>query len=96
MQFLGCLFVLLFGVLLVIVAFLGSFINAVLSFFGLKNRVRYKSHAHSSYGSSQDADRSQERQQQGPGYSGSQNGSQPGGKIFQKDDSEYVDFEEIK
>lgn len=87
MHFLGCLFLLVLAVVMIGFAFLGTIINAILSLFGLNNRV--KSHTYNR--SSRQSDRqSASRQQSHQQSAGRQNQ-----KIFEKDDSEYVDFEEI-
>ena len=87
MHFLGCLFLLVLAVVMIGFAFLGTIINAILSLFGLNNRV--KSHTYNQ--SSRQSDRqSASRQQSHQQSAGRQNQ-----KIFETDDSEYVDFEEI-
>ena len=87
MHFLGCLFLLVLAVVMIGFAFLGTIINAILSLFGLNNRV--KSHTYNQ--SSRQSDRpSASRQQSHQQSAGRQNQ-----KSFEKDDSEYVDFEEI-
>ena len=87
MHFLGCLFLLVLAVVMIGFAFLGTIINAILSLFGLNNRV--KSHTYNQ--SSRQSDRQESSQQQ----SQQQSAGRQNQKIFEKDDSEYVDFEEI-
>lgn len=89
MQFLGCLFALILGLIFVAVAFLGSIVNSILSILGLKKRVRQSAGFRDGYAS-------------GPAGTGSRQPDEPHstagqskGKIFEKDDSEYVDFEEV-
>lgn len=100
-NFLGCLFVLVFGIIFISVAFLGQIINVILSLLGLKKRVNYNRGGFGTFhdfGSQQSGSQqsSTRRQQYDDGPSGSQaGGSSPNGKIFQMDESEYVDFEEV-
>lgn len=104
MQLLGCLFVLLFGCLLFVLAFAGLIIDKILVFLGLK-QPRQSMGGFGAYGpfgqqgqrddfesvdSSNGASGRGRQQQTSGGY-----GPQQGRKIFQKDDSEYVDFEEV-
>lgn len=111
MQLLGCLFVLLFAGILFVVAFAGLIIDNILVFLGLKKRRQpfsdfggYGQHGRQNgpfgkQGSADDVDSSDSassssgrgRQQQTSGG----NAYQQGSKIFPKDDSEYVDFEEV-
>lgn len=105
-NFLGCFFVLFLGIIIVVFAFLGSIINIILSFLGIKKRVRNDytrtggyDRQGSAYGSRDTYDRGQGRQQdEQTNYDNGQQRStgQQTGKIFEKDESEYVDFEEIK
>lgn len=103
MQFLGCLFVLFLGIIFIITAFLGSILNAVFSFLGLKKPVTFTRGTQRPYGNTtgqggrrQQQEEETEQDYRGGNSSGQYRGQQqPGGKIFQKDDSEYVDFEEI-
>lgn len=101
MHFLGCLFALFLGVIFIGVAFLGSVIDFILSLLGLKKRVNNTS---SGFGSQRNAYGSQQRgyDSQQDGFDSQQNyqqhehpHGQHKGKIFTKDESEYVDFEEV-
>ena len=91
MHFLGCLFLLVLAVVMIGFAFLGTIINAILSLFGLNNRV--KSHTYNQ--SSRQSDRQSDRQSASRQQSHQQSAGRQNQKIFEKDDSEYVDFEEI-
>ena len=101
-NFLGCFFVLFLGIIIVAFAFLGSIINIILSFLGIKKRVRNDysrtggyDRQSSAYGN-RDA-YGQGRQDEQPDYDKGQQrtAGQQNGKIFEKDESEYVDFEEV-
>lgn len=94
MHFLGCLFALFLGVILIGVTFLGSIINFILSALGLKNRVNNNAGGFSSQQSSYDP-RQHDYDSQQHQHSAEPPHGQHKGKIFQKDESEYVDFEEI-
>lgn len=110
-SYLGCLFALLFGVVFIIFAFIGTIIDVVLSFLGLKKRTtkftgfgqQGGARQQNNYGRQQSA-----YGQQQSGFSQQQSSGQSDGyeqhrefrgqqthKIFEKDDSEYVDFEEV-
>lgn len=97
MHLLGCLFVFLFAGLLFVVAFAGLIIDRILVFLGFKKPRQYGPYGQRGGGHDfEDVDAATahaggSRQQHPSGH----NGKQPGGKIFQKDDSEYVDFEEV-
>lgn len=111
MHLLGCLFVFLFAGLLFVLAFAGIIIDNILVFLGLKKRrqpfggfgaygrqgnpygpfgQQGQNDDFDSFDSSSNAS-GRSRQQQSTGN----RPPQQGGKIFQKDDSEYVDFEEV-
>ena len=87
MHFLGCLFILVLAIVMVGFAFLGTIINAILSLFGLSNRVKSRPYTQSRRQSDRQEASQQQSQQQSAGRQNQ--------KIFEKDDSEYVDFEEI-
>lgn len=111
MQLLGCLFVFLFAGLLFVVGFAGLIIDKILVLLGLKQPRQplggfgaygQQGRQYGPFGQQgQDDDfdsvdspngaPGRGRQQQASGHSG----PQQGGKIFEKDDSEYVDFEEV-
>lgn len=101
MHFLGCLLVLLFAAVFLGLAFIGTIINAILSFLGIRNgdgnrRATYHWHGAGNQ-SHTGAGRQQSQQQTGSTHS--QTGNSAGRqtqKIFEKDDSEYVDYEEIR
>lgn len=103
-NFLGCLFVLLLGIVIAAFAFLGGIINFILSLLGFKKRVNSDNRTSGAYNRQGSAygnggAYSQGRQQSDQSdYDGGQQRTtgQQTGKIFEKDDSEYVDFEEIK
>lgn len=95
MHLLGCLFALVFGVFVIGAIFLGSIIDMIFSLLGIKKRVtrrnfRSYSERQSDYGPGQTGygQRQHGQQQQ-------QSQGQQTRKIFEKDDSEYVDFEEV-
>lgn len=93
MEFLGCLFALLVGVVFLGVAFLGSIFNFILSLFGLNKRVSNTAgnfNSQQGRGGSQQGNHSQQNQ-----HTADSPHRKPQGKIFQKNESEYVDFEEI-
>lgn len=99
MHFLGCLFALVLGVIFIGVTFIGSIIDFILSLLGLNKRVTnnsfgggFNSQQRSTHqGNARQGDYGSQQQQS---TSGSSRGQQKG-KIFTKDESEYVDFEEI-
>lgn len=111
MHFLGCLFVFLFAGILFVVAFAGIIIDNILVFLGLKKRrqpfngfggYNRQGGAYGPFGQQGSADDfdSVDSASQGAGrgrqqQAGGNHAPQQGGKIFQKDDSEYVDFEEV-
>lgn len=93
MHFLGCLFALFLGVFIIGVTFIGSIIDFILSALGLKKRTNSTHSGFSSqrgFGSQQSEFEEQQRQSRPEPSRGQQKG-----KIFTKDESEYVDFEEI-
>lgn len=110
MHFLGCLFVLLFGGLLFILAFAGVIIDNILVLLGLKKR-RQPFGGYGTFGQQDrqygpfnqqrnaddfdSVDSDSAGSHQGSYQQQGASGPQQGGKIFQKDDSEYVDFEEV-
>lgn len=110
-SYLGCLFALLFGVVFIIFAFVGSIIDVVLRFLGLKKGGNTFSGFGQQGGARQQSGFGGQRSgfsQQQSGYGQQQSTSQNDGrdqhresrgqqthKIFEKDDSEYVDFEEV-
>lgn len=100
-QFFGCLGVLFLGIVLIVLAFFGSIIDSILVLLGLKKRRPRSSGFGTGFGfgstgqqqSSNDQYRSSEdsstRQTEQPTR------GQQTHKIFEKDDSEYVEFEEV-
>lgn len=100
MHFLGCLFALALGIIFIGATFIGSIINFILSLFGIGKRVNdnafggYRSNGQSSanYGQTQNQQQEEQRQQS---QRSQQTAGQQRGKIFEKNDSEYVDFEEV-
>lgn len=110
LQFFGCLGVFLLGIILIAVAFLGNLIDSILVFLGLKKRGSRPSsgfgYGPAGYGTGASGRSTANRQsQQGTQYrdagsTSSRHNEQPTRgkqkrKIFEKDESEYVDFEEI-
>lgn len=89
MQFLGCLFALILGLIFVAVAFLGSIVNFILSVLGFNKRVQQSAGFRD--GSATGSAGTGSRQPDEPHSTAGQSK----GKIFKKDDSEYVDFEEV-
>lgn len=103
-SYLGCLFALLFGVVFIIFAFIGTIIDVVLSFLGLKKRTtkftgfgqQGGARQQNNYGRQQSAYGQQQSSGQSDGYEQHRESrGQQTHKIFEKDDSEYVDFEEV-
>lgn len=102
MHFLGCLFALFLGLIIIAAVFIGSVIDFILAFLGLKKRGTAFG-GQSPFGTfrqgpydNQDPSAGTRQQttdgrQQAPHHSTGQQSQ----KIFQKDDSEYVDFEEV-
>lgn len=80
-KFLGCLFFLFFGIVFVLYAFAR---NVLTLLFGRPARRSYE------------APRSEERQACGTASGASSSAAPQEGKIFQKTEGEYVDFEEVK
>lgn len=96
MHFLGCLFVLLFAAIFIGLAFIGNIISVILSIFGIKPRINRRQNT--AYDGWQDAygrQNSGENRKQDDTQSGHSTGRQTQ-KIFEKDDSEYVDYEEVR
>lgn len=91
-SFFGCLFVLLFAVVFIFIAFIGQVADMIFTFLGLKKRVN---NDRSGFGGFSGNGTQQQRQQQRTSDRQQPNGNHPKGKIFEKDDSEYVDFEEV-
>lgn len=95
MHFLGCLFVLLLALLMIGFAFIGSVISFFLSLFGIDRKVTRQRHSQSGWqqqSARQDTSQYGEKKQSQSSHSSGRQTQ----KIFEKDDSEYVDFEEIK
>lgn len=105
MHLLGCLFALLLGVIIIIVAFLGSIARAVMTLLGLKpnnwnggqnHTTRSTYQQGGTAGNQQGGYRQDERSYQEEDRSqGKAHNSQPGHKIFERNENEYVDFEEV-
>lgn len=96
-SYLGCLFALLFGVVFIIFAFVGSIIDVVLRFLGIKRTSNSFSGFGQQGGASQQSGFGQQQsssQSDGRDQHRESRGQQTH-KIFEKDDSEYVDFEEV-
>lgn len=110
-SYLGCLFALLFSVVFIIFAFVGSIIDVVLRFLGIKRTSNSFSgfgqqggaRQQNAYSRQQNGGNRQQssygQQQssgQGDGYEQHRESrGQQTHKIFEKDDNEYVDFEEV-
>ena len=102
-NFLGCFFVLFLGIIIVAFAFLGSIINIILSFLGIKKRVRNdytrtsgNNRQSSAFGNRGGYTQGRQQDEQSNYDNGQQRTTgQQTGKIFEKDESEYVDFEEV-
>lgn len=98
MHFLGCLFALVLGVVFIGAMFIGSIINFVLSLLGIRKRVsndafgNYRTDGQSSANNGQSH---QEEQRHQRSQDSQRTAGQQRGKIFEKNDSEYVDFEEV-
>ena len=102
MHLLGCLFALVFGVFVIGAIFLGSIIDMIFSLLGIKKRVTRRnfssySERQSDYGPGQTGygTRHDGYGQRQHGQQQQQSQGQQTRKIFEKDDSEYVDFEEV-
>lgn len=101
MHFFGCLFALLLGIFFIAIAFIGNVIDLILSLLGLKKRIRPGADfggfggQRTSYGSQSSSDNQRSQQQAGQQHSDQQSTGRQTQKIFEKDDSEYVDFEEV-
>lgn len=99
MHLLGCLFALVLGVFFIGAMFIGSIINFVLSLLGIRKRVtddafgNFRTTGQSSTSYSQSKHEEQQRQQRS--HDSQRTAGQQRGKIFEKNDSEYVDFEEV-
>lgn len=91
MHFLGCLFALFLGIIFIVAVFLGSIIDFILTALGLKKRVTNNTSAFRRMDGFSHTEGQSDRPQDPTPSQGHQNE-----KIFKKDDSEYVDFEEIK
>lgn len=97
MHFFGCLFALLLGILFVALAFVGTVFDFILSLFGRKPRRATRSPFSSSRQQAGPQQRGEARfsQDQRPDNDQQSHTGQQTRKIFEKDDSEYVDFEEV-
>ncbi|MCF0235521.1 MAG: DUF4834 family protein [Bacteroidaceae bacterium] len=88
LKFLGCLGALLFGLIFLALALLQNFWQFVRTLLGLHNPTS------SAQGPQTGGARQSAHQSNQSGRTAST--GQPSEKIFERDDSEYVDFEEIK
>lgn len=88
MHFLGCLFMGIFVLLIFALAFIGSLIDRILVFLGLRKPRR-------PFGQFNTASDTDEPRWEDPESATRQKPAKPHGKIFEKDESEYVDFEEV-
>lgn len=99
-SFFGCLLVLLFGIVIAVFVIIGNLIDVILSFLGFKKRVTNNATRNGGYSNQQSAygngnAYNQGGQQHGPDHGQQRTARHQNGKIFEKDDSEYVDFEEV-
>lgn len=92
MHFFGCLFALLLGIIIFGLFAIGTVANFILSLLGIKKPSSTGFGGFNYQGGSQQSNgyAGQEQNQPKGSSSGQQNQ-----KIFQKDESEYVDFEEV-
>lgn len=96
MHFLGCLFALLFAAVFIGLAFIGNIISVILSILGVKPRInRKRNTAYDRWQDVNDTQNSRENRQKDNSQTGHTAGRQTQ-KIFEKDDSEYVDYEEVR
>ncbi len=99
MHLLGCLFTLLFIAVFIGLAFVGTIIRVILSILGINNTVsRKKTERYEWQEMDEHHDNGyedQQQQQQNRSQTNQSAGRQTQ-KIFEKDDSEYVDYEEVR
>lgn len=86
MQFFGCLLVGLFFLLIFVFALVGTFIDRILVFLGLRKPRRPFGHFADEEAAPKWEEPQHDKRRQEPHRQG---------KIFEKDESEYVDFEEV-
>ncbi len=89
MKFLGCLFILLFGVVFVALAFLQQLFRA---FFGQSPSSRRSTNSTNSSSHTQSTSTSGNARHEAGRKNSRQRRS---GKIFEKNEGQYVDFEEV-
>lgn len=101
LQFFGCLGVFLLGIIFIALAFLGNIIDSILVFLGLKKRSSRPSSGFgfgpTGFGTGAGGQGTASRPNSGgtPNRNQQPTRGQQKRKIFEKDESEYVDFEEI-
>lgn len=93
MHFLGCLFALILGILIFGLLAIGTIANFVLSLLGIK---KPSSTGFGGFGNQNGNRQSYGYSDREQGQTQSNSSGQQNQKIFEKDDSEYVDFEEVK
>lgn len=94
MHFFGCLFALVLGFLFIAIAFVGNIIDIILSILGFKKRIR-PSGRYDGFGGQGNGYDDQQSKPSNSRTDESKSTGRQTHKIFEKDDSEYVDFEEI-
>lgn len=92
--FLGCLFALFIGILFFSRFLLKYALRFLLSLMGIKLPEEGKSFQQRTQGQSQRGEQARQQQQSSAHQHSGQNGTS-NGKIFTKDESEYVDFEDV-
>ena len=93
MHFLGCLFALIFAAFFIGLAFIGNIISVILSILGVKPRINRRQNTTYGWENVDSRDTGNDRQEST--QTGHSTGRQTQ-KIFEKDDSEYVDYEEVR
>lgn len=91
--FLGCLFAIFIGIIFFIWALLNQGLRFILSLLGIKlpnSKTSFREYAQQGQ---QNANSSQ--QQQNSATQNSSDNASSNGKIFTKDESEYVEFEDV-
>ena len=92
--FLGCLFALFIGILFFSRFLLKYAFRFLLSLIGIKLPEEEQSFQQGTQGQSQSGEQAHQQQQSSAHQHSGQNGTS-NGKIFTKDESEYVDFEDV-
>lgn len=92
--FLGCLFALFIGIFFFSRFLLKYAFRFLLSLMGIKLPEEGQSFQQGTQGQSQSGEQARQQQQSSAHQHSGQNGTS-NGKIFTKDESEYVDFEDV-